>query len=63
MENSGKSYRMSSDIEPSDDALMALMHEVAVEAKQKADSAMQKLRKKIKVEISEALIREGYQYP
>jgi hypothetical protein len=41
------SYRFISDIEPTDEQLSALMHEVAIEAKIKADIAIKELHTKI----------------
>jgi len=55
-----KKYRMSGDTEPDEKELEALMHEVAVEAEQKSTIAKQEMQKRIKLQISEALVREGF---
>jgi hypothetical protein len=52
-------YRMTSDVEPNEDALESLMHEVAVEAKKKANLAKAEFTKRVHHQIAEALVREG----
>jgi hypothetical protein len=54
------SYRFTSDDEPPEEELKAIMHEVAVEAKQKADKTHKDLMEKIKSGIDAALLREGF---
>jgi len=53
-------YRMTSDAEPNEAALEKLMHEVAVEARGKADFAKAELTKRVHHQIGEALVREGF---
>jgi hypothetical protein len=60
MINFDKNYRMSGDTEPNEKELAALMHEVAVDAEQKSTRAKQEMQKRIKLQISEALVREGF---
>jgi hypothetical protein len=55
-----KGYRLLSDNEPEEKELEALMHEVAVDVERKSDIAMLELQKRVKCQISEALVREGY---
>jgi hypothetical protein len=52
------SYTFSSNEEPSEKELSTLMHEVAVEAKQRAQQAEQKLLEDIRRAIAVALQRE-----
>jgi hypothetical protein len=52
------SYTFASDEEPSEKDLSALMHEVAVEAKQRAQQAEQNLLEEIRRAISAALQQE-----
>lgn len=47
-------YRLTSDEEPSEEELAQIMHEVAVEAKQRADAARARLDKLIAAQIIEA---------
>jgi hypothetical protein len=51
-------YTFASDKEPSEKELSALMHEVAVEAKQRAQQAEQKLLEDIRRAIAAALQQE-----
>lgn len=51
-------YRFASDTEPSEKDMEELMHEVALEAKKKAELAEKKLREELKVQITEAQNRE-----
>jgi hypothetical protein len=60
MKKSEQGYRMLSDTEPKEKELTVLMHEVAVDAEKRSDIAKKELAKKIKLQISEALMREGY---
>ena len=52
------SYTFASDEEPSEKELSALMHEVAVDAKQRAQQAEQKLLEEIRRAITAAFQRE-----
>lgn len=42
-----KGYRLTDEAEPSDADLAEIMHEVAVEAKEKSDAAEKRLREEI----------------
>ena len=53
-------YRMTSDNEPDEHELALLMHEVAVDAEIKSKNARLVLNQRIKTQITEALIREGF---
>lgn len=57
MEQNNKPYRFIYDEEPSDDDLKMIMHEVAVEAKIKAEKAEWELREKTSQLIKEALAK------
>jgi hypothetical protein len=52
------SYTFASDEEPSEKELSALMHEVAVEAKRRAQQSEKKLLEEVRRTIAAALQRE-----
>ncbi len=55
MEQKIRPYRFIYDEEPSDEDLKIIMHEVAIEAKRKAEKAERELREKITQQIKETL--------
>jgi len=55
-------YRMTNDNEPLASELKVLMHEVAIEAKQKAAKAKKEFNDRLSSQIKEAMNREGYGY-
>jgi hypothetical protein len=60
MDKQEQPYRMVNDDEPEESDLLALMHEVAVEADKKHHIVKQELQNNIRLQISKTLIREGY---
>lgn len=62
MKNQTKPYRFTSDIEPDDNQLAQIMHEVSIEASKKAKKAMLEFEKKIKSQVAEAFLQAGIKH-